>query len=213
MVESHYTTDEQYRAVASNHISHIRYNKVGLELLITFANGAKYQYLGVPLALYQGLMTSPSHGVFFWRNIRQRFPYNLIKNESDTITDSICPELKRLDALDLSENKIRKKYNKGELEEFEFNNLLNVINTKRHKLTLKLEKDGYYGQEIQASHSPPAMRTRQWVERPPNRGIDNDELEPSDNVIRGVVEVLAMMGKGFVVVFAVFFGLMAALMR
>ena len=207
MVESHYTTDQEYRAVASNHISAIKYNKISLELRITFANGAIYQYLGIPLALYQGLMASPSHGVFFWRNIRQRFPYNLIKNQSDTAIEQVCPELKQLDALDLSESKIRKKYNNGEIDIDQHDNLLNVISTKRAKLIIRLEKVGWFGSEVQATHTP-AQRVPSHL-----RVGEHCEEEEEDTLFKGLQEVFILICKGFVLIFVLFFGLFAALMR
>lgn len=207
MVESYYTTDQDYRAVASNHISAIKYNKISMELRITFANGAIYQYLGIPFALYQGLIASPSHGVFFWRNIRQRFPYNLIKNQSDEVINRVCPELKQLDALDLSETKIRKKYTKGEIDENQRDNLLNVISTKRAKLITRLEKSGYFGSEVQATHTPaPRGLSRQRLEEQVEDDTFTKFLKESGEFILSIFKV-------FFVLVLLFFGLFAALMR
>lgn len=205
MASAHYTTDEDYRPVASNHISKISYNKVGLDLVITFANGARYRYLGVPFALYQGLMRSPSHGVFFWRNIRQRFPYILLKTSSDDITEAICPELKRLDALDLNEQKLRSKLAKGEIDQENFDNLLNVIEGKRNKLTKKLELDGYYGTEVQASHIQ-----RQGTRRRFERVAETPEEDTFILFLKGIIVSTC---KGIILLFTLFFGLMLALMR
>lgn len=205
MVSAHYTTEEDYRPVASNHISKISYNKVGLDLVITFANGARYKYLGVPFALYQGLMRSPSHGVFFWRNIRQRFPYILLKNSSDDITEAICPELKRLDALDLSEQKLRSKLRRGEIDQENFDNLLNVIEGKRSKITKKLELDGYYGTEVQASHTQ-RRELGGSLERVA-------EVSEKDTFILFLKGVIVSTCKGIILLLTLFFGLMAALMR
>jgi hypothetical protein len=202
MVSAHYTTEEDYRAVASNHISAIKYNKISMELRITFANGAVYQYLGIPFALYQGLMASPSHGVFFWRNIRQRFPYNLIKNRSDTTIDQVCPELKQLDALDLNESKIRKKYTRGEIDETQRDNLINVISTKRAKLITRLEKAGYFGSEVQATHTP-AQRV------PSSQRLDG---QVEDDTFTGFIKE-SWEFKGFFVLVLLFFGVFAALLR
>ena len=205
MASAHYTTDEDYRPVASNHISKISYNKVGLDLVITFANGARYRYLGVPFALYQGLMRSPSHGVFFWRNIRQRFPYILLKNSFDDITEAICPELKRLDALDLNEQKLRSKLSRGEIDQENFDNLLNVIEGKRNKLTKKLELDGYYGTEVQTSQTQ-----RQGVKRS-LEGVA--EITEKDTLILFLKGIIVSTCKGIILLFTLFFGLMLALMR
>lgn len=82
-IAAYYTTDQAYRAVASNHISSTRYDASSMTLYITFYNGASYKYYGVPKDLYEGMMRSPSHGVFFWENIRQRFPYELLESTED----------------------------------------------------------------------------------------------------------------------------------
>jgi hypothetical protein len=180
-----------------------------MELRITFANGAIYQYLGIPLALYQGLMSSPSHGVFFWRNIRQRFPYNLIKNQSDEVISQVCPELKQLDALDLSEAMIRKKYTKGEIDENQRDNLLNVISTKRTKLITRLEKAGYFGSEVQATHT---AAPRRLVRQRLDEQVEDDE-DTFTGFLRESWEVVLLIFKGFFVLVLLFFGLFAALLR
>jgi hypothetical protein len=158
-VTGYYTTDQEYRAVASNHISEISYDAESLNLYIKFYNGAYYVYYGIPKGLYDGLISSPSHGVFFWENIRQRFHYDLL-NEAQakpgkgnieapsSILSEIYPELVKLDKLDVKEKKLTNDFNKGRIPFGEYDRALVYIQTERDKLCTKLEKKGYFEQEL-----------------------------------------------------------------
>lgn len=44
-------------------------------MTITFKQGQAYLYRGVPADLYFGIQHAPSAGSYFYRNIRDRFPY------------------------------------------------------------------------------------------------------------------------------------------
>jgi hypothetical protein len=44
-------------------------------LEIKFHNSGTYQYLNVPISLYQGLMSASSKGAFFDDRIKERFRY------------------------------------------------------------------------------------------------------------------------------------------
>ncbi len=47
-------------------------------LELQFRNGAVYQYFDVPAGVYRDLLGAPSKGRYFNRNIRGRYPYQLI---------------------------------------------------------------------------------------------------------------------------------------
>lgn len=151
-VKSYYTTNEKYRPVGSNHLTSIRYDEDSLSLFITFYTGAHYVYYGVPKGLYEGLMESPSHGTFFWQNIRQRFPKKLlagpVNDGMEEAIKNICPELYKLDKLDIEEKKLSKSFKGGLLSEEQYEGLLRVIYSKRDKLCKTLEKLGYFGEPV-----------------------------------------------------------------
>jgi len=46
-------------------------------LVIEFRSGT-YEYSGVPLSVYQGLMSAHSHGEYHARNIKHSYPYKRI---------------------------------------------------------------------------------------------------------------------------------------
>jgi hypothetical protein len=112
-VAAYYTTDEPYRNVGSNHIVAAKYNAASKVLYVKFYNGAEYEYYGIEQGLYDGMMASPSHGVFFWANIRQRYPYKLLGSDSSKnkpkpipgqgASYKAVPELAKLDKLDQQE--------------------------------------------------------------------------------------------------------------
>jgi hypothetical protein len=47
-------------------------------LEIEFHEGGVYQYFTVPGEVSAGLLRAPSHGKYFWANIRHRYPYKKI---------------------------------------------------------------------------------------------------------------------------------------
>lgn len=64
--------------VASSDLKSVGYEATSALLEIEFRSGGIYQYDGVPMDIYQGLMTAPSHGSFFHAYIKGRFPYRRI---------------------------------------------------------------------------------------------------------------------------------------
>ena len=48
-------------------------------LELQFRNGAVYQYLSVPRAVFHSLLRAPSKGAFFNQNIRGRYLYKRIQ--------------------------------------------------------------------------------------------------------------------------------------
>ena len=48
------------------------------ELRILFNSGGLYSYEGVPASVYEGLMSAPSHGRYFHRHVKGRYPYRRI---------------------------------------------------------------------------------------------------------------------------------------
>ena len=63
-----------YTAVESSLLAGVAYT-TDQTLLLWFLSGALYRYFAVPPAVFQALLTAPSKGVYFNRNIRNRFPY------------------------------------------------------------------------------------------------------------------------------------------
>ena len=59
------------RAVASSNIESVGYENSTVE--IAFVDGGIYQYLGVPLSVYQGLMSASSKGSYFHHFIKDRY--------------------------------------------------------------------------------------------------------------------------------------------
>lgn len=60
--------------VSSSNIGSIGYDANMQILEIEFLSGRVYQYFGVPVEVYEGLMSAGSHGKFFNYNIRNVFP-------------------------------------------------------------------------------------------------------------------------------------------
>ena len=65
--------------VVSSNLKSVGYNVDTKILEIEFHNGSVYQYYGVPLNVYEGLMKAPSHGKFFHVYIRNVYRYRRIK--------------------------------------------------------------------------------------------------------------------------------------
>lgn len=64
--------------VSSSNIRSIGYDANMQILEIEFLSGRVYQYFGVPVEVYEGLMSAGSHGQFFSYNIRNVFPYEQV---------------------------------------------------------------------------------------------------------------------------------------
>lgn len=62
-------------AVESSTIASVGYDLTRRVLQLEFCNRALYHYFGVPAAVLEALLGSPSKGSYFNRAIRGRFPY------------------------------------------------------------------------------------------------------------------------------------------
>lgn len=48
-------------------------------LMVLFHNGAKYQYIGVPQVVFQGLLGASSKGGYLARHIKGKYPYRRVR--------------------------------------------------------------------------------------------------------------------------------------
>lgn len=62
-------------ALRSSNIAAADYDKDRQVLILDFVDGSQYQYPGVPLAVYEALLTAPSPGAFAHRNIYPHYPH------------------------------------------------------------------------------------------------------------------------------------------
>lgn len=67
------------QSVVSSNLKSVGYDLESNTLEIEFQSGAVYQYYGVPPEIYEALMRAPSHGSYFYANIRDRYPYRRVK--------------------------------------------------------------------------------------------------------------------------------------
>ena len=67
------------QSVRSSNISSIGYDENNRVLEIEFRHGGIYQYLNVPLDVYEELINSNSHGTYFSAKIRNNTRYRTIK--------------------------------------------------------------------------------------------------------------------------------------
>lgn len=58
-------------SVTSSNLASVGYDSTTQTLEIKFLHGSVYQYLNVPLSVYQGLMAASSHGSYFDQNIKK----------------------------------------------------------------------------------------------------------------------------------------------
>ena len=65
-------------AVSSSNIASIGYEEKSETLEIEFHSGGVYQYFDVPRNVYNGLMSTGSHGRFFTSNIKGIYRYRKI---------------------------------------------------------------------------------------------------------------------------------------
>ncbi|PIU62482.1 KTSC domain-containing protein [archaeon CG07_land_8_20_14_0_80_38_8] len=59
--------------VTSSNIRSIGYDEQAKVLEVEFISGAVYQYTGVSLIIFNGLMNAGSHGTYFHNFIRDKF--------------------------------------------------------------------------------------------------------------------------------------------
>jgi hypothetical protein len=57
--------------VSSTNLASVGYDPTTQVLEIEFHSGGVYQYVGVPAALYEGLMAASSHGSYFHQFIKK----------------------------------------------------------------------------------------------------------------------------------------------
>jgi hypothetical protein len=62
--------------VSSGNIRAVGYSTDESALYVDFVNGRRYRYRGVPQSVYRQLMAAGSKGRYFWRSIRDRYPYD-----------------------------------------------------------------------------------------------------------------------------------------
>lgn len=171
-IAGYYTTDDPYRHVASNHINGWKYDADNLTLDVEFYNGSRYRYFGINRGIIDGMERSPSHGAYFWSQIRQRFPYELIQKATGSVSSSLgakgvlsqgksskpsqnviqseikqlylaFPSLKKLDALDTKELALEKLYDSGSLSATQYAIAKDKLDLQRDKIVVALEKEGY----------------------------------------------------------------------
>ena len=65
--------------VSSSNLSKVCYDGQVALLDITFHSGGEYRYSGVPQQIYAGLMSAASHGKYFARFIKGRYPFSRIR--------------------------------------------------------------------------------------------------------------------------------------
>ncbi len=63
------------QSVDSSSIASIGYDKKSKILEIEFKHGGIYQYMDVPVEIYEELMNADSHGKYFSANIRNDYDY------------------------------------------------------------------------------------------------------------------------------------------
>ena len=60
----------EWTDVASSNIGAIAYDEEEEYLYVRFLGTGEYIYYGVPERVYRGMLTAPSKGRYFWRNVR-----------------------------------------------------------------------------------------------------------------------------------------------
>jgi hypothetical protein len=196
-----YTTDMPMKSIWSNNIKSIgEYSPDSLSLVIEFNSGAVYKYYGIQPDMYAGMMKAPSHGVFFYHNIRQKFPYDLltgipqVKKPVDNVLLEVYPELAKLNKLDEKESKLRKQFNSNSLDFTEFDKALRTIDNERNILCIKLEKKGYFEPEPVVQ---PVVKFNYWA-----LGWD---------IMVGTCKGINLVIKGCLILMGVLVGLIAAM--
>jgi lysyl-tRNA synthetase class 2 len=65
--------------VTSSAIIDIRYEAAETALYVTFVDGDRYRYAGVPAAVHSAFIAAESKGRFFAAEIRDRYPYRRVE--------------------------------------------------------------------------------------------------------------------------------------
>ncbi|MER2514392.1 MAG: KTSC domain-containing protein [Nitrosomonas ureae] len=67
------------QAVASSNLRSVGYDAESAILEIQFHHGGVYQYVAVPLTIYEGLMAAGSKGRYFASHIKKRYRYRKVR--------------------------------------------------------------------------------------------------------------------------------------
>lgn len=68
----------EYQDIKSSKISKIGYDKTTLKMKIHFKNGHVYLHSEVPANYYFECLVAPSIGKYYYNNIKEVFPYDII---------------------------------------------------------------------------------------------------------------------------------------
>lgn len=68
----------QRQAVVSSDLQSVGYEEANRVLEIEFRNNTTYQYFGVPVEAYRGLMSASSHGKYLHAYIKDVYTYEKI---------------------------------------------------------------------------------------------------------------------------------------
>jgi hypothetical protein len=68
----------QRRPVNSSNLASVGFDSESETLEVEFNDGSVYQYFGVPVDVYRGLMSAGSHGSYFHQHIRNVYQYTRI---------------------------------------------------------------------------------------------------------------------------------------
>lgn len=64
-------------AVTSTAVARVEYDPAAQTLDIWYKGGDRYAYLGVPREVYEGLLSSPSIGIFVNEAVKPRYRFTL----------------------------------------------------------------------------------------------------------------------------------------
>lgn len=65
----------QRQSVSSSDLKSVGFDARSQTLEIEFHSGGIYEYRAVPQAIYDALMSAPSHGKYFHAHIKERYAY------------------------------------------------------------------------------------------------------------------------------------------
>jgi hypothetical protein len=80
-------------AVESTTLAAVAYGGSSQLLCLEFRSGAIYCYFGVPAPIHQGLLSAPSKGSYFNRNIRGRSPFQKLTSDPHNYPRSDSPRM------------------------------------------------------------------------------------------------------------------------
>jgi len=65
----------EYETFSSTNLASAKYRALTGELQVTFRDGSEYEYSNVPSEVWEGLISAPSAGSYFYFNIRESYVY------------------------------------------------------------------------------------------------------------------------------------------